>query len=233
MQHPLAPHPRIDSEIRQMCALFEAHGSHRFGYTLIPPFRSIADDQVLLVSRGFDPEWSFLYSKPAFRSADPVGHFMLGASRPCSWLNAAQAKALTLDQQQFMLKYRQMKIGDGISLPLFGRNDMFGIAVFSTHEEMELDDPKIGFLHTQAQLAHQRISGILLESMQTQCQLSPREEHVLKHIVSGDCNRKISAELGIALSTVDTYVRRLFIKLDASDRVTAATRALSLGLVRL
>ncbi len=62
--------------------------------------------------------------------------------------------------------------------------------------------------------------------------LSPREAEILQWISRGKSNSVIADILGISRHTVDTHVRRIFRKLDTSDRTTASLRAMQLGLLR-
>ncbi|MFD0980744.1 helix-turn-helix transcriptional regulator [Tropicimonas aquimaris] len=61
--------------------------------------------------------------------------------------------------------------------------------------------------------------------------LSPREQEILGWIASGKSNAVIAEILGISPHTVDTHNRRIFRKLGAGDRTTAAIKALDGGLL--
>ena len=55
--------------------------------------------------------------------------------------------------------------------------------------------------------------------------LTQREAEVLQLITFGKTNPEIGSILGISTNTVSGYVKQIFLKLDVSDRVTAALRA--------
>jgi DNA-binding NarL/FixJ family response regulator len=61
--------------------------------------------------------------------------------------------------------------------------------------------------------------------------LTPREVDVLRMVVLGWTNQQIARKLSISLSTVKRHVRHIREKLEASDRVQAAVRAIELGLL--
>jgi DNA-binding NarL/FixJ family response regulator len=61
--------------------------------------------------------------------------------------------------------------------------------------------------------------------------LTPREVDVLRMVVLGQTNQQIARNLSISLSTVKRHVRHIREKLEASDRVQAAVRAIELGLL--
>lgn len=60
--------------------------------------------------------------------------------------------------------------------------------------------------------------------------LTPRETEVLRLLVTGQTNKQIARELGISPETVKDHLNNLYRKLDAGDRVTAARRAVELGI---
>jgi DNA-binding NarL/FixJ family response regulator len=54
--------------------------------------------------------------------------------------------------------------------------------------------------------------------------LSPREENVLRLLAQGLRSKEIADELGIALATVNTYVRHIYEKLHVRSRAEAVAR---------
>lgn len=52
--------------------------------------------------------------------------------------------------------------------------------------------------------------------------LSPREQEVLELIACGRSSKQIASDLGIARSTVDSYVRGILAKLEVPNRAAAA-----------
>lgn len=60
-------------------------------------------------------------------------------------------------------------------------------------------------------------------------ELSPRELQVLRHIASGHTNQQTSRRLGISTSTVETYLNRLRVKLEAPTRAHLIRAAVKLG----
>ncbi|WP_244520908.1 response regulator transcription factor [Aliiruegeria lutimaris] len=61
--------------------------------------------------------------------------------------------------------------------------------------------------------------------------LSPREAEILRWIARGKSNSVIAEILGISRHTVDTHIRRIYRKLGAGDRTTAALRGMESGLL--
>lgn len=63
--------------------------------------------------------------------------------------------------------------------------------------------------------------------------LSAREIEVLELVAKGMRNKEIAAELGVSQETVQTHIKRLFVKLGVNDRTAAVTVALTRGIVHL
>lgn len=61
--------------------------------------------------------------------------------------------------------------------------------------------------------------------------LSDREKETLELIVSGFMRKDIAYKLGLSLHTVDTYLRRIYRKLEVNTRSNAVAKALKEGLV--
>jgi LuxR family maltose regulon positive regulatory protein len=53
----------------------------------------------------------------------------------------------------------------------------------------------------------------------------------LRLISRGHSNKRVAQALGIAVDTVKTHAKNIFIKLDAANRAQAVSRAERLGLI--
>ena len=62
--------------------------------------------------------------------------------------------------------------------------------------------------------------------------LSKRESEVLELLVRGHTYADVGVGLGISEGTVQTYVKRIYEKLDVSTKAEAAFLAVTRGLVR-
>ena len=72
-----------------------------------------------------------------------------------------------------------------------------------------------------------------LAAREGQSGLSAREIEILELIAKGLRNKEIAGALGIGQETVQTHIKRLFVKLHVSDRTAAVTVALSRGIVHM
>lgn len=95
-------------------------------------------------------------------------------------------------------------------------------------------DPKMRFKDVLA-LAQALRDAAVLESGQATTSLvellTPREQEVLQLIIDGHSNREIADELVLTVSTVKTYVNRIYRKLNVRSRVQAIVKARELDLI--
>lgn len=77
------------------------------------------------------------------------------------------------------------------------------------------------------------IAPLIAERLASRIGLSPREVDILELIASGKRNKEIADALGITQETVQTHIKRLFVKLNVTDRTAAVTAALSRGIVHI
>ena len=119
---------------------------------------------------------------------------------------------------------------DGLFIPLYGPNNRLGymFVSFGRHKrEFDLIMPHQ--LQSLAQRLHVRYC-LLVKGLQKQVKLTNRESEVLELISFGKTNPEIAQILNISPNTVAGYVKRIFLKLESNDRVTAAMRAQSIKL---
>jgi LuxR family transcriptional regulator/LuxR family quorum-sensing system transcriptional regulator CciR len=163
-------------------------------------------------------------------SSDPIMKTVLSDARP-SWLSSMkQHKNLSDGPSQNLINLAIEKIGDGVLAPLYGPFNRRGYAFIGFGKPREFfEDAFLWQLHAVLQATHIRYC-VLLETLKSQINLTKREAEVVELIAFGKTNPEIALILGIAKTTVAGYVKRVFLKFDASDRVTVALRAQSFSL---
>lgn len=121
--------------------------------------------------------------------------------------------------------------GDGLLLSLFGPESRKGYAYVSFGKSKDQCDPVFEWqVHSILQTLHVRYCMLLME-LQRKITLTKRETEVLELIALGKTNPEIGIILDITKNTVASYVKRIFLKLETTDRVTAALRARTLNLL--
>lgn len=211
-----------------------AKGVPRMSYHFVPPFHSQTGERAVIYQHGFPDEWIALYSDPAFRASDPAPAIVMAATAPMAWRDAFARAGRTADTTRFMREAESRGVIDGIGVPLFGPGGRDAYSTFDLERPLtEEDRPLIRQFREIAQAAHLRIAHLILAELNVASQLSMRETEVLSWLVAGKSRADIGTILNLSPATIDTYQRRIFAKLDVNDRLHAALRGLSRGLVQL
>lgn len=151
----------------------------------------------------------------------------LCAGYPGHWLRQIDPAALLQTKTGSTALFRR----DMLILPVFGANERNGWLVLGLMKETGVVFDHAA-LHMVAQLAHTRGMQLIgpARTPRAPC-LSAREQEILQWIAHGKSKGVIAGIIGISAATVDTHVRRIFLKLGVYDRTSAAIKALRLGLV--
>ncbi len=209
-------------------------GANRTSYHFTPKLKSQTDHTVQLATSGFSKEWLKLYEEAGFRECDPIPDIIMQHGEPMLWQDALTARRLNEKEKNFVSQLEDHGLMEGIGIPLFGPKGRHAYSAFTFDPvELAFDDRIVATITALASAAHVRICNILDKQFERKVELSEREAQVIRLIAHGHSNKAIAAELKIGGSTADTYVRRVFAKLDASDRTGASIRALELGILRL
>jgi len=116
-------------------------------------------------------------------------------------------------------------------IPLYGPLHRHGVVFLSNIDDLEKDSEALHTLQSRLQTLHQRYAEMWETPERFQITLSEREHEVLTWLAAGKSNLEISSIIGLSPHTVDAYIRRVFSKLSANNRVSASTKALGLGLL--
>lgn len=120
----------------------------------------------------------------------------------------------------------------GLTFPVHGpsgRNGCFSL-VYNEPDERKREQT-IRLLKWVCQNAHQFFCKLYLSNSETLPTLTARETEILSWVARGKSNNVIAQILGISPHTVNTYMRRLFLKLGTSDRTSVSLIGISNGLI--
>lgn len=126
-----------------------------------------------------------------------------------------------------------VEIEEGWIFPLFGPQSRNGLASYGgpKHEEL-MDDETGAQFRVFAQMSHLRLCQLTPDLYGIDKSLSRREMQIIGWAAKGKSNSEIGTILGLSASSIDSYMRRAFAKLDAHDRTSASVKAISMDLVR-
>jgi predicted ATPase/DNA-binding CsgD family transcriptional regulator len=140
-------------------------------------------------------------------------HETLGYFREQSYWKPVLQKLETLVQTEFAVQREE-----GRSLGHLKLLERYGL--FLNQRKGQVGD------HPKPNLEDQK-----LVKSSSLTRLSLRETQVLSLLATGQTNKRIASQLELAPSTVDTHLKRIFIKLECKTRAQAVSRATELGWV--
>jgi len=158
----------------------------------------------------------------------PITTYIFRHSRPYWLSDLVGISEFESGNNRQSIEQATRHLEDGILAPLFGPQHRRGYIYIAFDKPREFyDDIFIWQIHAILQAIHVRYC-LLIESMRVRVKLTKRESEVLELITFGKTNPEIGQSLGISANTVAGHVKRIFFKLNASDRVTVALKAQSM-----
>lgn len=190
-----------------------------------------ADPRVgrLLTNIGLPRVWERHYRARLHR-VDPLPTLSLSQSGAFAWPEACESVDIDRRGRRYLeiaARYGQER---GVGVACYGphgRSGFLGAAwPFDSTPPIEVQQS----VHMIGQTSFQRYCKIMPAQVEV-TPLSNRELEVLSWMCEGKSNNVIAQILAISSSSVDAYARRIFSKLDVTDRTTACLRGYSMGLV--
>lgn len=161
---------------------------------------------------------------------DPLPQIALIELEPIAWPSALDKIQLDARQRRYLRIAARYGLGQGIGVACFGPQGRCGFLGAVLPEGHPLPSQAELFrVHIVGQLSFLRYCRLIRRENELPL-LSNRELEVLQWMAQGKSNPVIAKILGISPSSVDIYVKRIFAKLDVTDRTSASVRAVSLGL---
>lgn len=215
---------------RHMTRYFRRHGFGASSYYIVRSGSNLP--ATVPLQDGYSHEEVEAYLSFDFQRLDIVPRIALAAGVPVRWREAWQSVQVTSEERAFITALQAVNFPDGYSLPCYGpgnRNAVVGIT--SRNDEHRISMAELTQLQFAAQAAHLRICALFADEVALDRQLSSREKEILDWVARGKSNTVIAEILEISPGTVDTYMRRIYEKLEVSDRTSAAVKGVGLGLI--
>jgi DNA-binding CsgD family transcriptional regulator len=180
----------------------------------------------------FPKAWVDHYTARNYFAIDPIMHFAIHASAPYNWNDVGEILPLEPEQIAYMEDLAANGPAIGWAVPVFGPSGSFiYFGIGSDNINLSLSPAQLTEIQLICQLTHKRYQELAGWPLRPTITLSPREIQVLQRIAQGMEKTAIASHLDISEHTVDTLVRRVFAKMDVSDRVNAALKGVGMGII--
>ena len=221
----------IGEVLRYAADVCREQGVVRYSYHSTPIFDAPTSAKTNVISEGFSDEWLALYDQADFRAKDPIPQRTMQHGAMLTWEQATRAAPNTEANEEYFAAMREHGLVHGFGLPLFGPRGRNAFASFDFGVPLsEVDPDALGTVRSVPQGAHQRVCVLLDQAGKTP-DLTMRETEVLQWVAKGKSVSVIADILELSPDTVKTYTKRIYSKLDTTDRVGAVVKALQMGLV--
>ncbi len=168
------------------------------------------------------------YIEKGYSHYDPVLRAAGTHDYAFTW-EALERTGITPAQARLMRRGEDAGLNSGIGVPMRALRAIGGLGLASSiaHDGAAAHLDLINALCTQFYLSYRRLYARPAPVVT----LSPRETEILTWIAAGKTDEEIAVILGISRNTVDTHMRHVFRKLDATNRVTAVVAGLTHGYI--
>lgn len=134
--------------------------------------------------------------------------------------------------EEVMRGAAELGVLDQYMIPVYGPFNINGVISFGYPKVIDPNDRDTPRELISLALAHHYQMVQHFGEKRSDVDLSRRENEVLMWIARGKSSMDIATILGISISSVDTYTRRIFEKMGVNDRVSAAMSGVVEGLIK-
>ena len=160
---------------------------------------------------------------------DPLPTVSLDFGNAFVWPDDLDDEGLDKMQLRYLEIARRCGLGRGIGAACYGPHGRAGFLGAVWTQEGEISEEIKLAVHQIGQVSFQRYCHIVREDADMPS-FSNRELQVLNLMCRGRTNPEMASSIGVSRSSVDSYIRRIFAKLDVGDRTAACMRAYAFGL---
>ena len=210
---------------------FRQYGFGAVAYVLFDKGRR--DQVVAFLEDGYPPAVVQTFVERGYGRHAPLLRLTMTSGRPQLASHVLARNILSPEEQAHREAIKAAGLTEVLALPAYGPAGRSATVLLSeAHDRALYEEVDWSELQIVAQAAHSRAYVVVPRRKTGMHGLSQREVEILRWVAQGKSNSVIADILELAPGTVDTYLRRVFEKLDVSDRTSAAVRGVSMGLIR-
>ena len=205
----------------------------RLVYLHLPPIGAPDSRRPSLRAEGFPEELVMRYLGERLYRDNPVLRHAHQRAEPVYWDEVLEQEPANEREGAFLEEVRKADLGNGVGIPVFGPDGRLGQCGLGFRKGVRRLDPTVlKEFQWVCELAHLRYCALVVPALGPLPELSSRETEILAWVAGGKSNPLIAEILGISSHTVNTHLRRIYLKLGVFDRISAAVRGIGIGLIR-
>ncbi len=231
----------VTSRINSTERLFELfiHVLGGFGFDRVN-FSVKYDLQVPIHQRRFGiistypADWQQYYIDQNFIDIDPVLRSASALVKPFAWKDLERSHPLTRQQHRFLRLGEEATLHNGLGIPLNGmRSQIAGVALATSTRSQDYmrNRQLLAAFCNQFYATFKRLLGTSSPYSPSMAHLSERETEILQHVAYGLTDEGVADALSMSENTVSYHMKRIFLKLNATNRVQAVVTGLASGLI--
>jgi DNA-binding CsgD family transcriptional regulator len=211
------------------------HGLDRAIFSLSTEHNDIEVPAQLGLIHNYPRDWMDYYFENGFDRIDPV---LIHASQKVGmfeWKEIPRFLDLRKKQRLCLNLGEEAGLNNGLGILMRGpRNQTAGIAL-ATAEKKDAFDGDLDLVSAYCQ--HFYVAFKRLKERPAPAGpnifLTDRERDILSMVLYGRSDAMIADKLHMSVHTVDSHMRKIFMKLEVNNRTMAVVKALTLGLIHL
>ncbi|MCB2067549.1 MAG: autoinducer binding domain-containing protein [Erythrobacter sp.] len=190
-----------------------------------------ADPRVgrVLTNIGCSRVWERHY-RARLHLVDPLPRLALDSAVAFVWPDDITTGSVDRKERRYLQIIARHGLARGIGTACFGPQARTGFLGAIWREQRRPSDAVLLAVQQIGQVSFQRYCQIIRDAIDAD-PLSNRELEVLQWMCRGKSNPVMAQIIGVSRSSIDAYIRRIFAKLNVSDRTAACVKAFSLGYV--
>lgn len=210
------------------------HGLDRAVFALMTDHADIGQKASFGIASNYSPDWVEYYFERGLNHTDPVAICASTQEQSFAWVDLEQYMSLSKSQRTIMAMANEAGLYNGIAVPLRGSGSQIAGFGFATSEKNDAFDGNIDMVTAYCNHFYVAYRRLLQRNDPAKNILfTDKEREVLKWVAAGKTDAEIAIILNLSRNTIDAHMRKIFKKLEANNRVLAAVKAITLGLVHI
>lgn len=224
-----------ESLLSSISCFVEFVGFEYYVYACFTPSeRGCTKDEIVLIN-GYPQEWRDHYDYNCYSSFDPVVQICKRSIMPLKWANISYE---LVGDKPVMEEAKQFGLAYGWTVPLHsfgGEWSLLSIASSSCDDFfMHENDPRLALSYLVMPVINKAIAEIYPVKRKKMSQtgiVTQRERETIAWAADGKTNWEISKIMGISESTVRFHIKNVSLKMGASNKVSAVSKAILYGVI--